>query len=230
MTRSFQVAAFAFAAILVGSAGAAVASAQSPCADVGGTVDGNNCRVHTATDTYLLDIVFPVDYPDSQPMIDYLRQTRDGFLNVSQMPGSTGLPYALDITSDEYRSGRPPGGTQSVVLKIYQNVGGAHPLTWYKAFNYNLDTHQPISFDTLFTAGSKPLPVIQPIVANDIDKQLGTHAAMSGGLDPASYQNFALTDDELIFYFDQGAVVASAAGALAVHVPRTAVAPMLALG
>jgi uncharacterized protein DUF3298 len=228
MTRSVRVASFLAAAILVGSAGSFVASAQSPCLDFGGRVDGNTCRVHTSTDAYTLDIAFPVDYADAQPMIDYLKQTRDGFVNVSQIPGSTGLPYALAMTSEEYHSGRAPGGTQSVALKIYQNVGGAHPLTWYKAFNYNLDTHQPITFDTLFLPGSKPLPVILPIVQKDADKQLGTDVTISDGLGPSHYQNFAITDDELIFFFDQGDMLPSPAGALAVHVPRSAVASMLA--
>lgn len=227
MRRSFSVAAFLVAAVLVGSAGSAAAGAQSPCVDFGGTVDGNTCRVHTATDAYLVDIAFPVDYPDTQPMMDYLKQTRDGFLNVSQMPGSTGLPYSLDITNEEYHSSRPPGGTQSVALKIYQNVGGAHPLTWYKAFDYNLDTHQPITFDSLFTPGSKPLPVILPIVQKDIDTQLGNHISVSDGLDPTHYQNFALTDTDLIFYFGQNEMLPSAAGPIAVHVPRSAVAAML---
>lgn len=228
MTRSARVASFLAAAILVGSAGRVVASAQSPCLDFGGTVDGNTCRVHTSTDAYTLDIAFPVDYPDAQPMIDYLKQTRDGFVNVSQIPGSTGLPYALAITSEEYRSGRAPGGTQSVALKIFQNVGGAHPLTWYKAFNYNLDTHQPITFDTLFLPGSKPLPVILPIVQKDANKQLGTDVTISDGLGASHYQNFAITDDDLIFFFDQRDMFVSAAGAIAVHVPRSAVASMLA--
>ena len=230
MTRSLRAAALLVAAILIGSGGSAVAQAQSPCADFGGTLDGDTCRVHTATGAYIVDMRFPVDYADPAPMIDYLKQTRDGFVNVSQMPGSTNLPYSLDITSDEYRSGRAPGGTQSVVLKIYQNVDGAHPLTWYQAYNYNLNTRQPITFDTLFTAGSKPLPVILPIVQKDIDTQFGSRVTISpgDGLDPSHYQNFALTDDELIFFFGQDELLPSAAGATSVRVPRSAVASMLA--
>ena len=92
MTRSLRAAALLAAAILIGSGGSAVAQAQSPCADFGGTPDGDICRVHTATDAYVVDMSFPVDYPDPAPMVDYLKQTRDGFVNVSQMPGSTGLP------------------------------------------------------------------------------------------------------------------------------------------
>ena len=134
----------------------------------------------------------------------------------------------MDITNEEFRSGRAPGGTQSVALKIYQKVGGAHPLTWDKAFNYNLDTHQPITFDTLFTPGSKPLPVIMPIVQKEFDTQLGNHIPVSDGLDPSNYQDFAITDNDLIFYFGQNELLPSAAGAMVVHVPRSAVASMLA--
>jgi Protein of unknown function (DUF3298) len=230
MTRSLRAAAYLVAAIMIGSGESAVAQAQSPCADLGGAVDGNTCRVHTTTDAYTVDISFPVDYADPGTMIDYLKQTRDGFVNVSQMPGPTGMPYALDITSEEYRSGRAPGGTESVVFKIYQNVGAAHPLTWYQAYNYNLSSRQPIKFDALFTPGSKPLPVILPIVQKEIDTQLGSRVTISpgDGLDPSHYQNFALTDDELIFFFGQGELLPSAAGAISAHVPRSAVASMLA--
>jgi hypothetical protein len=179
---------------------------------------------------YQLDMNFPVDYADSAPLVDYLKQTRDGFVNVSQMPGSTGLPYALDITSTEYRSGAAPAGTQSVVLEIYQNVGGAHPLTWYQAFNYNLATRQPITFQTLFVPDSKPLEVILPIVQREVDQQLGSPIEISqgAGLDPSHYENFALTDDEVIFFFGQGDLLPSAAGAVSARVPRSAIASMLA--
>src|SRR6185436_2079911 len=97
--------------------------------------------------TYMLDMNFPVDYPDQGPLTDYLTQTRDGFVSVAQMPGSFGLPYALDVTSTRYSSGAPTDGTSSVVLEVYQNVGGAHPSTWYQSFNYNLKTKAPITFD-----------------------------------------------------------------------------------
>jgi hypothetical protein len=230
MTRSLKVAALLAAVVLAGSVSSTRAAALPPCPDFGGTVDGTTCRLHTSTDAYTVDIAFPVDYPDPAPMMDYLKQTRDGFVNVSQTPGSTNLPYALDITSEQYRSGPGSQGTQSVVFKTYENLGGAHPLTWYKAFNYNLATRQPISFDTLFTAGSTPLPVILPIVQREVDRQLGSRVTISqgDGLNPAHYQNFALTDDEVIFYFGQGELLPSAAGAQVAHVQRSDVASMLA--
>jgi len=210
--------------------GHGVSQAQPPCTDMGGTVSDDVCYIHTVTGAYTFDATFPMDDADMAPMIDYLTQTRDGFVNVSQMPGSRDLPYELDAHATEYHSGTPRHGTQSVVFKIFQDVGGAHPVTWYKAFDYNLDTGQPITFDTLFKPGSKPLAVIFPIVQADLARQTGQPALIpqGDGMDPSHYQNFAITDDELIFFFSQGELLSSDAGANVVHVPRSAVASLLA--
>jgi hypothetical protein len=207
------------------------AAAQSACADLGGTVNADqSCHVHAANSTYTLDFSFPNDYPDQPALTSYLTQTRDGFINVSEMPGSRDLPYVLDGNGTGYRSGQPPGGTQSVVFEVYQNVGGTHPQTWYKAFNYDLGKRAPISFDTLFKPDSRPLDVIFPIVQNDLEKQTGVDQAIlpSDGLDPAKYQNFAMTDDALIFFFGQGEVLPESAGAIQATVPRATVAALLA--
>ena len=40
------------------------------------------------------------------------------------------------------------------------------------------------------------------------------------GLDPANYQNFALTDDSVIFFFSQGEMFAESAGPVQASVPR----------
>src|SRR5262245_31806059 len=81
----------------------AVAHAQSPCGQLDGVVRDGGCQIHAATSAYSINASFPIDYPDPQPMIDYLKETRDGFINVSQMPGSRGLPYELDIKAQAYR-------------------------------------------------------------------------------------------------------------------------------
>ena len=234
--------------LVAGLATAPVAAAQSACAELGGTVDPDQvCQVHVANPTYTLDFTFPADYPDQQAITDYLRQTRDGFVNVSDMPGSWNLPYVLDARGTDYRSGggEPAGpapqpqaaaaqqddtGTRSVVFEVYENVGGAHPQTWYKAFNWDLEAEAPITFDTLFRPDTRPLEVIYPIVQADVARQLGVDAPISptDGLDPAKYQEFALTDEELIFFFGQGEIMAGAGGALRATVPRSAVADMLA--
>ncbi|WKG05543.1 esterase [Mycolicibacterium sp. HK-90] len=218
------------AGALLGGLGMPVAAAQSACADLGGTVDADQtCLVHTANASYTLDYRFPVGYPDQQAVGAYLLQTRDGFVNVSGMPGLRDQPYVLDAKGTAYSSGTPPR-TESLVFEVYQNVGGAHPQTWYKTFNYNVATRAPITFDTLFKPGSRPLDVVFPIVQRELQKQSGVEQAIPPtiGMDPAHYQNFAITDDSVIFFFGQGELLPEAAGASQASVPRSAVAALLA--
>jgi hypothetical protein len=230
--RILRVAAILVAAgVLIGSIPTATAVAQSSCSDLNGTVGPDGvCSVHTSNPTYTLDITFPNDYPDQQALTAYLTQARDGFVNVSQMPGSYNLPYELDAKGAGYRSGSPTGGTQSVVFTMWQNVGGVHPQTWYKSFNWDLGKKAPIAFDTLFKPGTKPLDVIYPVVEQYIQKQQGLIDGIppSVGLDPSKYQNFALTDDAVSFFFGQGELIAESAGPVEASVPRATLAPLLA--
>ena len=45
---------------------------------------------------------------------------------------------------------------------------------------------------------------------------------------PANYQNFAVVNDGVIFFFDQGVLLPASAGALHVLVPRSSIDPMIA--
>jgi hypothetical protein len=218
-------------AVLVGWPAAA---APPPCASLGGTVEAAQmCHVRASSSTYTLELTFPTDYPDQQALTDYITQNRDGFVNVAQ--GSVGQgsgardqPYQMDATTEQHNSGQPPHSTRSVVLKFFQDLGGAHPSTWFKAFNYNLGTNQPITFDNLFAPGVAPLDSIFPIVQRDLAHQnaLGAAILPSTGLDPSHYQNFAITDDQLIFYFAQGEMLPAVAGPTQVQVPRNAIPPL----
>lgn len=239
----FRLAGAVAAVVTIGCHGVAVAGAATPCEALGGTVDGSqSCQVHAATPAYALDISFPADYPDPQPVADYLTQQRDGFVSVAEMPGSRGLPYEMDVTGTSYASGAvlqagaapteeaEPQGTRSIALELFQDVGGAHPMTWYKTFNYDLAQKAPITYDTLFKPGSKPLEVIFPIVASELARQTGLATAISAGdgMDPSHYQDFAITDTDVIFFFGQGELLAEDAGANSVTVPRQAIAALLA--
>jgi Protein of unknown function (DUF3298) len=212
------------------------AAAPASCAGLGGTIEtGQLCHVRASSPTYSLNLVFPVDYPDEQALTDYIAQNRDGFVSVAQggaagaAPGSGGRdqPYQMDATTEQHTSGTPLR-TRSVVLKLFQDLGGAHPSNWYKAFNVNLATRQPITFDNLFAPGSTPLDTIFPLVQRDLERQtaLGSAILPSTGLDSSHYQNFAITDDQLIFYFAQGEMLPAVAGAAQAAVPRNAIPPL----
>ncbi|MGV0625281.1 esterase [Mycolicibacter minnesotensis] len=210
----------------LGVAGMPSARAVSPCAELGGTIESGQCHVHASTANYTLDMKFPVDYPDQQTLTDYLVQNRDGFLTVAKSPGSRDMPYEMDATFEQHRSGQGSKGTQSVVLKVFQDLGGPQPSTWYQSFNYDLTTRKPITFETLFAPTSKPLEAIFPVVQRDLERQTGVPAILisaGSGMDPAHYQNFAITNDEVIFYFSPGELLPMSSGATSVKVPRTAI-------
>ncbi|MBI3216378.1 MAG: DUF3298 domain-containing protein [Mycobacterium sp.] len=212
----------------------APAAAQQPCDELGGTVDeAQLCQVHTTTPQYTIQLTYPMADTANTAALDYVRQTRDGFVSVAQMPGALGLPYELDMTSTSYDAKTPAGRSHSVVFETYQNVGGAHPETWYKAFTTPVSGNAgaaptPITFEQLFVPGSRPLDVIFPAVQADLQRQLGVPApvAYADGMNPANYQNFAITDDDVIFYFGQGELMAQAAGAAQVRLPRSTLPPL----
>lgn len=222
----------ASAVAVFGWSGMGFASAAPPtCTDLGGVVDGTQmCQIQAADPRYALNISYPVDYPDVLPVVDYVKETRDGFLNVAKMPDGRATPYELDTTATRYNSDVPPRGTQSVVFETYQGVGGAHPQTFYKTFNWDQGLRKPITIDNLFREGTAPFPVLFPLVQAEVDKQLGQPTTIDPevGLDPTKYQNFAITNDSLIFFFSQGDLLPEAAGALQVTVPRGPVDAMIA--
>jgi hypothetical protein len=236
--RNLIAAALVAAVGLLAWSGTPVAAADSPCATLGGDVEGEQtCHVHAATTNYTLDMRFPLDYADEQALIDYISQNRDGFVSVaqtsSQTSGTRDVPFQMEVTFQEYHSGQPPGGTQSVVIKVFEDLGGPRPSTSYKGFNYDLGSHQPITFDTLFAPNSKPLDSIFPIVQREMGRQTGFGAAIlpGSGLDSSHYQNFGITDDELIFYFAPGELLPpTIAGATQVHVARNAIPPLTVKG
>ena len=70
---------------------------------------------------------------------------------------------------------------------------------------------QPVAATTTTTPPPPPLPIAPTALYN-----------------PANYQNFAVVNDGVIFFFDQGALLPQAAGALQVLVPRSQIDPMIA--
>lgn len=200
-------------------------AAPASCSALGGVVQADGlCQVKASDPAYTMDLKFPLDYPDEQAVVAYLTQTRDGFVNVSQTPDSRNLPHEMDVTSESFRSAR----TRSVVLTLFQDVGSAHPTTWYKSFTYDVERARPVTFDTLFAPGAEPLDAIFPIVQRTLESQTGLADDISpgDGRDPSHYQNFAVTDDSVIFYFGRAELLPSYAGATSVTVPRNAIPPL----
>ena len=267
--RSFSVAVLATVAAIFGSSGVAVAAPKDYCADLKGANTGSTCEIRLSDPGYSVDISIPLDYPDQKSVADYISQTRDGFLNVAKSGAPRNTPYELSITPTEYTSSIPPRGTQAVVFKVVQNVGGAHPQTTYKAFNWDQSYRKAITYtaapddkeSTPLWRVDNPLTTVAPIVQAELQQQLAPPPpvapptppappglpvaatptttpppppppplpfAQTALYNPANYQNFAVVNDGVIFFFDQGVLLPDSAGALQVLVPRSAIDPMIA--
>jgi Protein of unknown function (DUF3298) len=110
------------------------------------------------------------------------------------------------------------------VLQIDNDTGGAHeghPASASHAFNFDLAKQAPITCDALFKPGSGPQDVLSPIARREFDAPLLE-------LLPSQCQNFALTDDEVIFLFGEGQVVPDNSGPHQISVRRSELAPLMA--
>ena len=206
------------------------AGQRSACADLGGTVDPKGlCRAHTSGAGYEITFTFPVDYPDQQALSDYLTHRRDEFIGFAaeRSPGSR--PYELDAVADAYHSGPPTSGTKSLVFDQYSDSGGAHPVTFFQAFTYDLAKSAAVTLDTLFKPGIDPVEVLDPIVRREFDKVSNDYGPVGENtLGARTYQNFAITDDAVIFFIGQGQWLPQVAGPRKVSVPRTELESVLA--
>ncbi len=225
------IAVAALSAAGLGLAGPAIAA---PLNDPAGLCsyhnDKGDCWVSASAPSVNIDMVFPANDPQEQAIVDYLTGIQNDF-NANTSPGGLDDPkpmQELDVTTTAYTSGTPGAGTQTTVVKVYQNEGGPYPNTYYKSFVYDTATKAPITFDTLFRPGSQPLGAILPIVEDAMTREAGQPITVDPtiGLDPANYRSFAITNDAVIFFFDKNQLH-PAFGDIQVSVPRTAVAAML---
>jgi hypothetical protein len=236
--RFFSVAVLVTVAVIFSSPGVATAGRKDYCADLQGRNAGQTCEIQLTDPRYRVNISVPLDYPDMKSVADYITQTRDRFLDVAKSSAAQGAPSELDITPTNYTSAVPPRGTQTVVFKTSQNVGGAQPQTAYKAFCWDQGYRKPIAYDpgdddkkTPLWRVDDPLKTVAPIVQAELQKQPGLQQvaiAPAALNNPANYQDFAVTNDGVIFFFSQGQLLPDAAGATQVLVPRSAIDPMLA--
>src|SRR6202035_1285762 len=103
--RSVALAISALVGALVSLAGATLTGAQNGCNQLGGNVQsGNICHARVETPTYVIDLRWDTDYPDNQPVTDYLIQHRDQVVNAAQGGGSKYLPYQMTVSSETFRS------------------------------------------------------------------------------------------------------------------------------
>lgn len=245
MRISSLMAVAALAGALTVSGNIAVAEAKSACAEIGGNFQsGNVCHVNETTPAYVIDLRFPTDYADQHAVTDYLTQERNNLVGLARAPGAQRLPYNLYVTWELFSAGQslstaqqqrgygqPPHGTQSLALSVFADAEGAGQpgKNRLKTFTYDLNRNRPVTFGDLFVPDATTMDKIYSAVSTDLARQQKSrdfHLAANIGRDPERYQNFAITDDAVIFFFDAGEFFPAEAGDARTTVPRALLPPL----
>jgi hypothetical protein len=180
---------------------------------------------HSETADYTIDITYPTDYPDMKSVSDFVSADRADFLDWVARFGHDApvRQYMYDVDAKSYSSTQH--ATTSLVLTLDNDTGIAHqghPDTSFETFTYDLTKQAPITIDTLFKPGTDVVSVLGPKVQAKYDRPTFT-------LSPSDFRNFALTDDSVIFFFGEGAVLpGDNTGPRQISVPRSELAPLLA--
>ncbi len=105
--------------------------------------------------------------------------------------------------------------------------GAAHPNSYSMVLNFNLITGQPLALKDLFLPGAGYLQTIADFCAADLQKR--DRLGFPEGVAPKAenFQNWAIADQGLIFYFDPYQVAAYAMGPQKVSIPYSALKPIL---
>lgn len=110
----------------------------------------------------------------------------------------------------------------SVVYSIYSYTGGANGTGYYQTLVYDVTNQLPLTLDDVLVEGY--LPTLSALVREKLLVQLAdmsdqTFIDFGAGEDANNFRSFALTNDELIFFFDEYQVAPGAAGPQELHIP-----------
>lgn len=195
------------------------------CDSIGGfwNAETQSCELNT-------NIEIRVDYPVEVAGFDfavdtinrYLDEQREMIAELVNQPGfNPTTTYSLYVDSEVYRHNE---SIVSVVLSMSTYTGGANPFAFYKTFIFNLDEQRELFFYDVFPPEGNPLATIAPLAQQALIDTLGDAAdpsliARGAAMDSANFRNFAITEDSVIFFFDEHQVAAGAVGAPQVEIP-----------
>ncbi|MBI3228570.1 MAG: mannan-binding family protein [Mycolicibacterium cosmeticum] len=236
----------------------ASASAVSLCGDLGGQWDGQYCHTTVTSERQAVrDITLAVpgdlvDHPAAGPVLrDYLRTLMDNWRSV-------GTKMVADSYGEENFQTFQHGNLLSVVFHETYHADGPDFNNAYRTFTFDMAGRRQVRLADLMRPGVDPLtaipPLAQPFLSTALDAAApphdpGTYPFVPDRWTPdkvysGAYRAWALTPDELILYlpdypvghdvpldFTPGRMQWSMdGGTVTVHVPLTALAPVLRPG
>ena len=211
------------------------------CTNMGGVYDAERerCVFSVGLDMQIdLPLDVKAEYPMMAEALDEVVNTNTStfisFFAESAMLYAT-PPWSLYMQYTVYKQ-TPAQPTEfspeivSVVYSIYSYTGGANPSAFYQTVVYDVTNQGPLTIEGVLVEGA--LPAFSALVREKLYVQLvdmsdPTFIDFGASEDPINFRNFALTNDELILFFDEYQVAPGAAGPQELHLPLSEVSAFL---
>jgi hypothetical protein len=183
-----------------------------------------------------------IQYPIELIQSEFVEASLDNYLNsyranFMQIYEETYLPeFGSWFSEHSYTIYHHSPSVVSVVFTISDYTGGAHPNTYFQSFTYDTAANQTLAFEDIFAEGVDPLASIIPIAREKLlaklaelgmDAETANSFVPTGTDDLADFQNFALSDTDLLLFFGQTQVAPSAAGTVQINIPLSELAGLL---
>ncbi len=233
MKKQLWVGVMTIAIVLIGVVPAVAQDEQ--CMQKGGTWDAAQQKC-----IQMLSVAINIHYPLEFASYDFAQQVIDQYLSEQRVTFSQAFtgpdfywspgPLALDI---DYTLFDYSDTIIGIEFTIYSYTGGAHPLTVYQTFTFDLAQQRVLTLEDLFLPNTNPLDVIAPIAQQTVTTQLGdmadaTWIEQGTAPDPINYQTWMITSDTLILVFQSYQVAPYAAGPQTVTIPLSQLNTILA--
>ncbi|MDP2593962.1 MAG: RsiV family protein [bacterium] len=122
--------------------------------------------------------------------------------------------------------------TVSYIFTTSEDMGGAHPNSFFKTFTFNMTTGKQLALGELFAPGADYLGTLSRIARAKLPEIIGQYAdqkmiADDTTPDAKNFQNFFIDNATLNILFDPYAVAAYAAGPQTLQIPLADLASIL---
>jgi hypothetical protein len=204
-----------------------------PCLERGGTIHEETAQCVVASGLSF-EISYPLellDYPFAMEIADeFLATSRQSFVEdfvLNGLPSSGAwmldIDYELFQASETLLSIRFDGG-------VY--TGGAHGNHFVQTYVFDLENESVLGLVDIFVSEEDALATIAPLAQAQLTENLGEMAdadwiATGAAADAVNYQDFVLTSESIIFYFEPYMVAPFAAGLQAVEIPLSDLSAVL---
>jgi peptidoglycan/xylan/chitin deacetylase (PgdA/CDA1 family) len=175
----------------------------------------------TSNDVYM---PFAIQYPQSlhspfnEAISKYITTAKQNYLTIMEENKKLGGTFTGELNIS-FETLSHNSGSYSFVLVNSSSTGGANGTTEIRSFQLNPETGESFTIEDVLARNPKHLEILSTLVREAIynDPLLADHLFPEGvhiKTEPiwANFDNFAITDESLIFYFDEYELAADAVG------------------